>query len=103
MPRSVNEFNVGSSPQDTLTACRSVASTERWTVRSETPNGIVLHRGYRLSWLTSWPLTLDVTLTPTPGGPGTMVHVAGRIFGYGPIQKGHLRRATEKLQHGLGA
>jgi hypothetical protein len=89
------EFQVAGTAPDTISACRTVAANEGWTIRSEEPDRLLLRQGYKL---TAWPLTMDVHVTSTADS-GTLVGVDGSIWGLGPIQKSHLRKAMAKLQN----
>ena len=89
------EFQVAGTAPDTISACRAVAANEGWTIKSEEPNRLLLRQGYKL---TAWPLTMDVRVASTAES-GTLVGVDGSIWGMGPIQKSHLRKAMAKLQN----
>jgi len=44
---------------------------------------------------------MDVSVT-TAADAGTSVGIDGHIWGFGPVQKSHLRKAMTKLETGLG-
>lgn len=94
MSREHVEFEAPGTAPDTISACRAVAATARWTIKLDEPDHLVLRQGYKLS---AWPLTLDVRVAPA-SGTGTSVRVDGHIGGAGPIQKRHLRKAMTTLQ-----
>ena len=94
MPSEHIEFEVASTHQDALEACRATAQRNGWSAEAVGFDGLQVRKGLGLA---TWPVTLDVRLTPARA-QATAVSVDGRVFGLGPVQKRALRKTLETFE-----
>jgi hypothetical protein len=86
MSRLSDEVQLAVSAAEAKRASAAAVSQIGW--RNEvTDAGIVAKPGMGL---TKWPSKLTVTASDSAGG-GSAVDIDGWIFGFGPVQKKHLR------------
>jgi hypothetical protein len=93
-----DDFDLLVSPEQALTLCRQAVADLGWRVLDQGPDFI---RGKEVaaSGLSfTWPA--EVQLVVESEEPGvTTVYLDGKIFGLGPIQKGHLQGQMGNLRN----
>jgi hypothetical protein len=72
-----------------MTSIRKVASSFGWRVMVDEPSRITIKEEF--ANLTSGTWAAELAISVVPDGDGSEMTINGSIFGYGPIQKNHLK------------
>jgi hypothetical protein len=93
MPKQSTTFELPATPSEALAIARRLVAERGWSVESITDGRLVTRRAMRAS---SWPITIELSFAGA--AEGTRVAAAGKIGGWGPIQRRHLIRAMDELR-----
>lgn len=97
MSRLTEEFSMDMSLENATRACQS-AIAARGLSGAPRPDGIEVAIP---GGATSWPSKITIRLAPT-SSEQTAVTLDGKIGGYGPVQKRHLRGQLDRLRTAIG-
>jgi hypothetical protein len=86
------------SSSDALAICRSVVADLGWRVMDQSPMNIRCKEVAVSAMSFNWPAEVDVVLS-SPNASQTTVLLSGSVFGFGPIQKGHLQGQLGNLRN----
>jgi hypothetical protein len=99
MSHQTDDFEIDLALTDANRCCLDAIAGLDWKLQSAEPELITIKSGMGL---TSWPSRVEIRLR-TSNDQRTLVLLAGSIGGFGPIQKGHLRRRMTGLRDAIVA
>jgi hypothetical protein len=99
MPKvdEVREF--AATPSVLMPSIRKVASSLGWRVMLDEPTNITIKENAVNLVSGTWPAELAISVKKH--GTGSRVTINGAIFGYGPIQKNHLKGQIGRFLNSL--
>jgi len=89
MSRRKDEFFVELPKAEALDACKNAIAQIGWRIMEESPECITIKEVAIQSTSYNWPAKIGITMES--GGSRTKVFLKGSVFGFGPIQSGHLK------------
>lgn len=98
MPRYQEQFALQLSLADSMEICREVVADSDWNVVQQNASSLVCKEGsYHVTKVT-WPITVEIVLS-AESSDKTSILLQGSNFGFGPIQKNHLRGQLGSLRN----
>jgi hypothetical protein len=92
MSKLSEQIAVGGSADEAKQACRDAITGLGW--KSEEEGGAIVAKPGMSA--TAWPSKLTIGVTDA-GGSAT-VNIDGSIYGFGPVQKKHLKKRMEEFR-----
>jgi hypothetical protein len=97
MSKHSDQFNLSLAIAESLRLCRETLLSLGWQVTGESDTQLMVNEVTNPIVSMTWPANVELDFAFDPAG-GTRVVVKGSIFGFGPIQSGHLKEAMRKLR-----
>lgn len=98
MSRHREEFDLSLSLVDAMTACREAITALDWRVMQQGGTGLACKEVTPHGMSFTWAAQVEILLT-SKSSDTTRVTLHGSIFGFGPIQSGHLRGQVGNLRN----
>jgi len=99
MAKQEEVFEVNLPIKDCLKVCQEAVASLGWAVMHQDDRGLDVKEGMPQVTSFTWPAKVEIILRNEKSPEKTKIILNGSIFGFGPIQSGHLKGQIGNLRN----